>query len=128
MQQHESQLKIGDWVKGKTKNGELIRGYIETVDLLQGTTKVYVIECDHAVTIGRTVETLIRWVKKIPDSSFEHEEQLKELIDVALLAKDEQWFMELSKRLTLVRKDSVGAVPSTKLNPSMQNQLGTNNL
>lgn len=51
-------FEIGDWVKGKSKDGELIRGFIEAIDFSQGTVKVYVVACDQEKTIGRTIETL----------------------------------------------------------------------
>lgn len=54
---HHSPVEVGDWVKGKTKNGELIYGYVETVNSLQGTVKIKVMDCDNEQIIGKTVET-----------------------------------------------------------------------
>nr|WP_274855712.1 IDEAL domain-containing protein [Bacillus methanolicus] len=94
-----NRLESGDWVKGKTRNGELIRGYIESVDYLQGIVKVHVIESDNKKTIGKTVGVLINWVEKLPVSTEINEEQILQLIDLALLTKDEQWFHDLSTKL-----------------------------
>jgi hypothetical protein len=90
-------LKIGDWVKGKTHDGELIQGYLEDVNNIQGFAKVKVIECDNKFRRGKTIEVLDNWIEKIPESSEITEEYINMLIDLALLTKDEEWFMDLSK-------------------------------
>jgi hypothetical protein len=90
-------LKIGDWVKGRTHDGELIQGYLEEVNNIQGFAKVKVIECDNRFRRGKTIEVLEHWIEKIPESSEITEEYITMLIDLALLTKDEEWFMDLSK-------------------------------
>jgi uncharacterized protein YpiB (UPF0302 family) len=97
-------LEIGDWVKGKSQNGELIIGYIETIDLLQGITGVTVITSDNKETIGKTIKMLNKWVERLPVSAIDHEEQLLHLIDLALTTGDEDWFIELSVKLSTVRQ------------------------
>ncbi|BDG47689.1 MULTISPECIES: IDEAL domain-containing protein [Parageobacillus] len=97
-------VEVGDWVKGKTKNGELIYGYIETANALQETVKIKVMDSDNKEIVGKTVETLKHWVKKLPISTFEDEEQIKALIDIALQTKDKNWFMELSAKLKAIRQ------------------------
>ncbi|MBP3041715.1 IDEAL domain-containing protein [Bacillaceae bacterium Marseille-Q3522] len=92
---NDTQLKIADWVKGKTANGELIHGYIEAIDTLNKSAKVYVVECDHVSTVGKSIETLMKWLTKMPASSF-GEQQTKSIIDLALSTKDKEWFMELT--------------------------------
>lgn len=99
-----NRLESGDWVKGKTRNGELIRGYIESVDFLQGIAKVHVIESDNNKSIGKTVGVLINWIEKLPVSTEINEEQILQLIDLALLTKDEQWFNALSSKLIHLEK------------------------
>jgi hypothetical protein len=118
------QLEIGDWVKGKSVNGELIRGYIEAVDLLQGTVKVSVVACDNEKTIGRTIETLNKWVEKLPLSVTDNEEQILHLIDLALVTKDEHWFMELSTKLNFIRQSSRGNRKKNTVYPTFRNRLG----
>ncbi|MBA2871089.1 hypothetical protein HNQ85_001359 [Anoxybacillus calidus] len=122
---NQSPVKVGDWVKGKTKNGELIYGYIETINPLQRTVKIKVMDCDNERIIGRTVETLEHWVKKLPMSTFDDEEQIKALIDVALLTKDESWFMELSAKLKSMRQVTKGSEMKNTAHPSFKNRLGT---
>ncbi|AEH48282.1 IDEAL domain-containing protein [Parageobacillus thermoglucosidasius] len=97
-------VEVGDWVKGKTRNGELIYGYIETANPLQETVKIKVMDSDNKEIIGKTVETLKHWVKRLPISTFEDEEQIKALIDLALQTKDESWFMELSTKLKEIKQ------------------------
>jgi hypothetical protein len=118
------QLEIGDWVNGKSKNGELIRGYIETVDPLQGTVKVNVVACDNEKTIGRTIETLNKWVEKLPISVTDNEEQILYLIDLALSTEDEHWFMELSAKLNSIRQGSKGNRKKNTGYPAFRNRLG----
>jgi hypothetical protein len=120
---NHSPVEVGDWVKGKTKNGELIYGYIEAVNPLQGTVKIKVMDCDNELIIGKTVETLKHWVKKLPMSTFDDEEQIKALIDLALLTKDESWFMELSTKLKFIRQKESEMKNTT--HPSFKNRLGT---
>jgi hypothetical protein len=119
-----SPVEVGDWVKGKTKNGELIYGYIETVNPLQGTVKIKVMDCDNEQIIGKTVETLKQWVKKLPISTFDNEEPIKALIDLALLTKDESWFMELSSKLKSIRQVAKESETKNTAHPS-KNRLGT---
>jgi hypothetical protein len=99
-----NRFEIGDWVKGKSQNGELIIGYIETIDLLKGIIGVTVITSDNKETIGKTIKMLYKWVERLPISAIDHEEQLLHLIDLALTTGDEDWFIELSVKLSAVRQ------------------------
>jgi uncharacterized protein YpiB (UPF0302 family) len=89
-------LEIGDWVKGRSREGELFQGYIEKIDFFQGYAKVKVTECDNEKTIGRSINVLDHWIKKMPSVTEKTLEQLLHLIDVALKTNDEDWFIELS--------------------------------
>jgi hypothetical protein len=97
-------FKNGDWVKGRSREGELIHGYVETVDSNQGIVKVYVVESDNEKVIGKSIWILNKWTEKLPDIKDCTESQLLTLIDLALLSKDEQWFKELSAKLALMKK------------------------
>jgi hypothetical protein len=121
---NHSPVEVGDWVKGKTKNGELIYGYVEAENSLQGTVKIKVMDCDNESIIGKTVETLKHWVKKLPMSTFDDEETIKALIDLALLTKDESWFMELSAKLKAIRQVAKESEMKNSNHPS-NNRLGT---
>ena len=92
----------GDWVQGRSKDGELIHGYVETTDSIKGIVKVNVVESDNEKAIGKSIWLLNKSAEKLPDITVNNESQLLSLIDLALLSKDEQWFMELSTKLAAI--------------------------
>lgn len=96
----------GDWVQGRSRDGELIHGYVETIDAIQGIVKVNVVESDNKKAIGKSIWLLNKSAEKLPDLTVSNESQLLSLIDLALLSKDEQWFMELSTKLAAIKKIS----------------------
>ncbi|MBM4762900.1 IDEAL domain-containing protein [Bacillus sp. B15-48] len=95
--------EIGDWVKGEATNGELVLGYIEAVNHQNGVVKVTVVDSDNSLIIGKTMDLYTK-VRKLSDSVLETEGEIRSLIDLALQAKDEKWFMELTERLNTIRK------------------------
>lgn len=107
------QWKIGDWVKGRTVNGELVHGYIVAIDSLKGILKIHVVACDRESTIGRTIETHSRFVREFPAYEDISEAQIQDLIDIALMTKDKEWFLELSRKLTTMRQKDNGWVRSS---------------
>jgi predicted RNA-binding protein with RPS1 domain len=96
----------GDWVQGRSSDGELIHGYVETLDSIQEIVKVKVVESDNEKAISKSIWLLNKWAEKLPDLTVSNESQLLSLIDLALLSKDEQWFMELSTKLASIKKIS----------------------
>ena len=117
-------FEIGDWVKGKSKDGELIRGFIEAIDFLQGTVKVYVVACDQEKTIGRTIETLNKWVKKCSVSETVQEDQIHYLVDLALETHDVEWFNQLSTQLNTLRSGLKRTNQKERSHFSPVNRLG----
>ncbi|PWW28335.1 IDEAL domain-containing protein [Cytobacillus oceanisediminis] len=101
---NNSILKVGDWIKGKSQKGELILGYIETLDILKGIVKVTVVTSDNQETIGKTIQMLSRRVKPLPESKVANKEQIHFLIDLALSTGDEEWFIELSSKLNSMKE------------------------
>jgi hypothetical protein len=99
-------FKNGDWVQGRSREGELIHGFVEAVDSIQEIVKVNVVESDNEKTIGKSIWLLNKSAEKLPDLTVSNESQLLSLIDLALLSKDEQWFMELSMQLAAIKKVS----------------------
>lgn len=104
-------LLIGDWIRGKLKSGELIHGYIEAIEPTNGVIKVKVVQSDNSHLIGRTIGLLNKWVEKTAVTKAIHNEQLLQLIDVALAAGDKEWFMELTSQL---KSDNVPAIQTDK--------------
>ncbi|WP_034672097.1 IDEAL domain-containing protein [Ectobacillus panaciterrae] len=116
-------LEIGDWVKGKSKDGELIYGYIQTVDSLQGIVRVNVVECDNEQIIGKTIGMPNKRVEKLSISTTSTKEQIVHLIDLALLTRDEQWFMDLSAKLNAVRQRSKKEAIGSIVYPTARNRI-----
>jgi len=98
-QRKTAKLSVGDWVSGKSVNDERIRGYIRDYNSVAGTVTVAVVESDRTESIGRTVYAWETQVKRLPDDALSSPEALRELIDVALAARDEAWFYELTAEL-----------------------------
>lgn len=105
---NSSILKTGDWIKGKSMDGELILGYIDSLDILDGIVKVTVIISDNNVTVGKTIPMLSTQVKKMPVSKVTNKEQIRFLIDLALSTGDEEWFNELSSQLNSMKQLVIG--------------------
>ncbi|MFE6136006.1 MULTISPECIES: IDEAL domain-containing protein [Bacillus] len=97
-------LEVGDWVRGISREGELITGYIESFDTLGELVKVMVIRCDNEDTISKTISILSKHVKKLPESKAINKEQILFLIDLALVTGDEEWFIGLSSKLNAIKE------------------------
>ncbi|MFC0560340.1 IDEAL domain-containing protein [Halalkalibacter alkalisediminis] len=92
-------FKVGDWVIGKSYNGEIVHGYIEIIEPLNTIVKVFVIDSDNLRFKGRTIKLNEKTVEKQPIFSEYVEGELLNLIDLALSTRDEQWFFELTAKL-----------------------------
>jgi hypothetical protein len=99
-------FKYGDWVQGRSRDGELIHGFVETIDSIQEIVKVIVVESDNEKAIGKSIWLHNKSAEKLPNVAVSDESQLLSLIDLALLSKDEQWFMELTMKLAAIKKIS----------------------
>lgn len=106
----------GDWVSGRSRDGELIHGYIVDLDQIQDIMKVFVIKSDNTIIIGKTVWILNKYAEMLKlSSSYVSEDDLLPLIDLALITKDEAWFMELTQSLKTVQKVTEVKEKQTKL-------------
>jgi uncharacterized protein YpiB (UPF0302 family) len=97
-------LKIGDWVKGESRDGQLLIGYIENFNNMEGLVSVKVVTSDKEESIGKSVQMLTQQVKSLPSVSVTNREQIRNLIDLALSTGDEEWFLELSAKLKSMEK------------------------
>ncbi|MFD6209187.1 MULTISPECIES: IDEAL domain-containing protein [unclassified Peribacillus] len=93
----------GDWVQGRSRDGELIHGFIEIINDNREIVKVNVVESDNEKTVGKSIWIPSKWTEKLPDLDVSNESHLMALIDLALLSKDETWFMELSGKLESIK-------------------------
>jgi uncharacterized protein YpiB (UPF0302 family) len=100
-------LNTGDWIKGESRDGELVIGYIESI-ILDGAVSVTVVTSDNKETVGKTIQMLSKRVKKLPDSIVTNREQILFQIDLALSTGDEEWFLELSSKLNSMRQLAEG--------------------
>ncbi|HZG71482.1 MAG TPA: hypothetical protein VEY51_08080, partial [Chondromyces sp.] len=86
MLENKLRLEVGNWVKGRTQNGELVIGYIEEINVLRNidVIEVMVITSDNNEIVGQTIKMLDIWLEYLPVSSEKSEGQLLSLIDLAL--------------------------------------------
>jgi hypothetical protein len=101
---NKSELIVGDWVKGTLRDGELIIGFIESLDLLEEVVKVSVVKSDNHEVIGKTIPVSIKQVKGLPESTETTKDEILFLIDLALSTGDQEWFAELSSKLKSLRQ------------------------
>ena len=115
---------VGDWIKAESNQGELIHGYIETLNPFQEKVEVHVVVSDNNDTIGKKVKLTREQIKKLPTSPPNNKEQIRSLIDVAFAAKDKEWFMELTNQLNEIQQDSKQNNTETPADSEFSNQLG----
>ncbi|WP_421385179.1 IDEAL domain-containing protein [Bacillus salacetis] len=98
--------EIGEWVKAKTVEGELVIGYIEAVNQDSKSVKIRAVQSEQESMTGRTIETLLRRISALPSSSMTTKNEIMQLIDLALFTRDEDWFKQLTADLNRVAKKS----------------------
>jgi hypothetical protein len=101
---NNSFLKVGDWIKGKSRDGELIIGYVESLDVLDEKINATITSSDDVALVGKTIPMPTNGVKKLPEPQVKNKEQIQYLIDLALATGDQEWFMELSEQLKAMRE------------------------
>ncbi|MCA0986738.1 IDEAL domain-containing protein [Guptibacillus algicola] len=107
----QSQFTKGEWVKGKSVHDELVKGFVDSVNDYLGTIKIYVHECDNPETVGKVIETFQNRISVLEEQDLEKDETyILNLIDLALITKDKEWFLELSTQLNEIRNGSEEAV------------------
>ena len=121
----EQLLEISDWVLGKTKHGELVQGFVETVDSLRGIAKVYVVKCANENTVGKIVTIPLQWLERMSTGTFDDLESLHDLIDLSLLIRDKAWFLELAAKAEAVRDSATEVQTGKARHFSVRNRLGT---
>ncbi|WP_281862702.1 IDEAL domain-containing protein [Planomicrobium okeanokoites] len=92
-------LKNNDWVKGISRHGEMIIGFVDSMSLEQEAVHVVVAESDNEELIGKTIPMHFNQVEVIPTATSKNAGELEFLIDLALSTGDKEWFEELSAEL-----------------------------
>jgi hypothetical protein len=116
-------VEISDWVQAKTKDGELIHGFVDAVDESQRMANVIVVKSDNEDSVGKPIAVREQWLRKLPDYVMEDVGLIQGLIDIALLAKDEQWFHELTMKLQSVQQNVNQVANNLVAFPSSRNRI-----
>ncbi|SDE69823.1 IDEAL domain-containing protein [Paenibacillus sp. cl123] len=91
-------IRESDWVSGSSASDEKFIGYVESIDE-GGQLLVWVTQSDHEPIVNTLLQASRVRTKKLPDRSLFSHEELRSLIDLALMTHDKQWFAELNKKL-----------------------------
>ena len=75
-------LKVGDWVRGISNEGELIVGYIVSLDDVEDIVTVSIVKRDGQYTINEAILLFSKHVNKLPESEVINKEQILYLIDL----------------------------------------------
>ena len=97
-------FQVGDWVQGETWDKQRIYGYAVKLEDPEDIMKVYVVDSVNKKLVGRMIRVLSKSFQKVPDSTVEEEAPLAQLIDLALLTKDEEWFEQLTEQVNAIKK------------------------
>lgn len=116
-------VEISDWVQAKTKDGELIHGFVDAVDESQRMANVIVVRSDNEDSVGKPIAVREHWLRKLPDYVMEDAGSIQSLIDIALLTKDEQWFKELTDKLQSVQQNVNKGATNVVAFPSSMNRI-----
>jgi len=92
-------IQEGDWISGTSQLDEKFIGYVVSLHG-DGILKVWVTQSDRAEIVGTPIEAKLAKVKRLPDSAPSSPEEVRSLIELALMTHDEGWFAELSAGLT----------------------------
>lgn len=101
------QFQVGEWVQGETWDKQRIYGYIIKIEDPEDIMKVYIVDSVNKELIGRMIHVLSKSIEKVPDTVVTEEAALEQLIDIALLTKDEEWFERLIAQLKDVKEQYI---------------------
>jgi uncharacterized protein YpiB (UPF0302 family) len=109
-------FQVGDWVRGKTNYGELFHGYIHSDEPISQNMKVRVIKSDNEEMEGKVISANSLKMRRLETSATYSKDSILALIDIALLIKDKEWFMELTSLLTKSIKIEAQMINKTAIN------------
>ncbi|WP_046173496.1 hypothetical protein [Domibacillus indicus] len=99
---NKAQFQVGDWVQGETWDKQRIYGYVIKIENPEDITKVYIVDSVNKELKGRMIRVLSKALQKVAEET-PAEAAVEQLIDIALLTKDEEWFGQLLKQLNELR-------------------------
>lgn len=94
-------IKAGDWVSGTSQMDEKFIGFVYSMEE-DGFLKVWVTQCDRDETVGTIVSAKLAKVRSMPDTAPSTPEEVRSLIELALMTRDEAWFTELIANMPAV--------------------------
>ncbi len=90
-------VNVSDWVHGRTGEGEMVYGFVDSVDGQYGVVTLYVVKSDNEEREGKLATVRLSTVKLVADIDSEDLRHADDLIDLALATRDEAWFLELTE-------------------------------
>ncbi|MCA1038072.1 IDEAL domain-containing protein [Bacillus infantis] len=99
---------MGGWITGKSRNGELVQGFVEAAVPERDFVTVFVVDSDNPDVIGRKVHIEKKKAEKMKSHYTPSADGIRSLIDTALLTRDKEWFMELSEALKHLEQAGTG--------------------
>lgn len=126
MEQYQD-LKIGEWVKGKLKKGELFHGYIHEDEQFSNIIRVKIVKSDNPGMEGSIILTDRSIISRLETNVMDSKEAVLNLIDLSLLLKDKEWFHELTNHLKMIHV-SENEISSSNKSIFKQRQVGPNKI
>lgn len=105
--ENNMQFQVGDWIQGETWDKQRIYGYVIKIEDPEDIMKVYIVDSVNRELIGRMIHVLSKSIEKVADTIVTEEAALEQLIDMALLTKDEEWFERLIAQLKVAKKQYI---------------------
>lgn len=99
---NKTKFAVGHWVQGETWDKQKICGYVINIENPEDIIKVYIVDSTNQELPGRIIRVLSKSLQEVPEQE-SAKAALEQLIDIALLTKDEKWFKQLSKQLLKIR-------------------------
>src|SRR5687768_14137859 len=95
---NKAKFNIGHWVQGETWDNQKIYGFIIHIEDSESIIKVYIVDSINKKLHGRMIRVFSASLQKGPEQA-PVKAALEQLINIALLTKDEEWFKQLLKQL-----------------------------
>lgn len=91
-------VRVGDWVSGTSLDDEKVIGFVLTLKE-SGSVKIRVTQSDRSEAVGTKVDAYLPKIKRMTDTAPSTDEELQNLIELALATHDKEWFDALSAKL-----------------------------
>ncbi len=106
LEQRVNRIRIGDWIKGISKNEYEYQGYVEAISATHGSLLVRVVKSEQQSKVGKVIESHMSRVDLMEEEIGE-EQDVYALIELALQTRDEVWFMDLTSHLITLKANKL---------------------